>query len=47
MSIQMERMHSARYMGSGTPLSQHLHLVTNPEALQTLYFGDFYGGFIT
>lgn len=28
-------------------LSSHFHVFTNPEALRTLSFWDFYGGFIT
>ena len=52
----MEEVHRARYGGGakGTstpcpdaPPSQHLDMFTNLEALQTLYFGDFYGGLIT
>ena len=31
----------------GLPSSCWLDVVTNPEALQTPYFWDFYGGFIT
>ena len=31
----------------GAPPSRHVDTFTNPEAFQNLYFGDFYGGFIT
>ena len=52
---QMKQMQKIMYGGGvrsfhaplGMPLSQHLHVFTNPEALQTLCFRDFYGGFIT
>lgn len=31
----------------GASPSQHLYVLTNPEALRTPQFRDFYGGFIT
>ena len=45
----MEEMHRARYVGKGVelprfiwaPLSQHLHMLTNLEALQSHRFGFF------
>ena len=46
MNSEMER-----YVGSGpwswaVPHSWHVNVFTNPEALQTLYIWDSYGGFI-
>lgn len=50
----MEAMHRARYGGKcgasvfslAAPASQHPDVVTNPEALSTLLFKEYDGGFI-
>lgn len=33
--------HGASMPTTGSPFSQHLHIIANPEALLTSYFGDF------
>lgn len=55
MTIQKEKMLSMKHGRRDTEVScphqiahtQYFHVFSNAETLQILYFGDFYGGFIT
>ena len=55
MTIQKEKMLSTKHGRRDSEVScphqiahtQYFHVFSNAEALQILYFGDFYGDFIT